>query len=189
MVHQPDKVQFLTTEGVDLFCLSDINLAVDTPISVNMTWSGSSGNRMLSDGRISVLGDRGTFTEPDSTLQFSSLRSSDTGTYTCTSVASSTSPCVVANNTTSAASSINASMCKHHISIIMPYTYASTIKIKYFSSQDSHHYFLHSSGSVSQLFPTVLSCCFLSDPTLFGTGNIWYCELQMVINLQLLLCI
>lgn len=120
VVHQPDKVQFFTTDSVDLICLSDINLAVDTPITVDMTWSGSSGNRMQSDGRISVLGDRGTFTEHDSTLQFSSLRSSDTGTYTCTSVASSTSRYVVASNTTSAASSINASMWRH--SLCMLYT-------------------------------------------------------------------
>ena len=112
-MRQPDKAQFFTAESVDLICLSDISLAVDTPISVDMTWSGSSGNRMRSDGRISVLGDRGTFTEHDSTLRFSSLLSSDTGTYTCTSMASSTSRYVVASNSTSAASSINASMCRH----------------------------------------------------------------------------
>ena len=112
-MRQPDKAQFFTTESVDLICLSDISLAVDTPISVDMTWSGSSGNRMRSDGRISVLGDRGTFTEHDSTLRFSSLRSSDTGTYTCTSIASSTSRYVVASNSTSAASSVNASMCRY----------------------------------------------------------------------------
>ena len=112
MVRQPNRTQFFTTESVDLVCLSDVNLAVDTPIIVNMTWSGSSGNRMRSDGRISVLGDRGTFTEHDSTLQFSSLRSSDTGTYTCSSVASSTSRYVVASSTTSAVNSINASMCR-----------------------------------------------------------------------------
>ena len=146
MVRQPDEVQFFTTESVDLVCLSDINLAVDTPISVDMTWSGSSGNRMQSDGRISVLGDRGTFTEHDTTLRFSSLRSSDTGTYTCMSVASSTSPYVVASNTTSAASSINASMCRHHISIML-YIYIICInhknKIFQFSRQSS-------------LFPTLL---------------------------------
>ena len=113
VVRQPDRTQFFTTESVDLVCLSDINLAVDTPISVDMTWSGSSGNRMQSNGRVSVLGDRGTFTEHDSTLRFSSLRSSDTGTYTCSSVASSTSRYVVASNTTSAVNSINASMCRH----------------------------------------------------------------------------
>ena len=117
-MRQPDKAQFFTTESVDLICLSDISLAVDTPISVDMTWSGSSGNRMRSDGRISVLGDRGTFTEHDSTLRFSSLRSSDTGTYTCTSMASSTSRYVVASNSTSAASSVNASMCRYPLHVL-----------------------------------------------------------------------
>ena len=111
MVRQPDRVQLFTTESVDLICLSDISLAVDTPISVSMTWYGSSGNRVQSDGRVSVLGDRGMFTEHDSTLRFSSLRSSDSGTYTCSSVASSTSRYVVASDTTSAESSINAGIC------------------------------------------------------------------------------
>lgn len=113
VVRQPDKGQFFTIESVDLVCLSDISLAVDTPISVSMTWYGPSGNRVQSGGHISVLGDRGTFTEHDSTLQFSLLRSSDSGTYTCTSIASSSSRYVVASETISAASSINAGMCRH----------------------------------------------------------------------------
>jgi hypothetical protein len=109
VVHQPDEDQYFATESVDLICLSDISLAVDTPISVGMTWYGSSGNRTQSDGHISVLGDRGSFTEHDSTLRFSLLRSSDSDTYTCTSIASSTSRYVVASEPTSAESSINAS--------------------------------------------------------------------------------
>lgn len=112
MVHQPESTQFFITESVDLVCLSDIDLAVDTPINVSMTWSGPSGNRMRSDGHISVLGDRGTFTEHDSTLRFSSLHSSDTGNYTCSSVASSTSRYVVSSSTTSAVNIINTSMCR-----------------------------------------------------------------------------
>ena len=141
---------------------------------------------MRSDGRISVLGDRGTFTEHDSTLRFSSLLSSDTGTYTCTSMASSTSRYVVASNSTSAASSINASTCRHnavymHKSLKIIAALKTVITISYnppdqyptyslpyyraASSVTLHCSAQGASGSVSYRWSSTCSSCFASSST------------------------
>ena len=110
VVRQPDITQFFTTEHVNLICFSSVDSAVDTPISVDLVWSGPSGRIIQSDGRVSVLDAQGMLLDYNSTLQISSLQSSDSGTYTCTSVASSepASRFVVASDSVSATSTLNA---------------------------------------------------------------------------------
>lgn len=114
VVHQPNNTQLFTTDSLDLVCLSNINLFVDVPVQVNVSWSGPLGRAVLTDGRVSVLGVEGAVLEYDSTLRFSSLRSSDSGAYTCTSIATPTQPSryIIGSNSASTASSINASMCQ-----------------------------------------------------------------------------
>ena len=110
MVRQPDITQFFTTDHMELICLTNVNSAVDTSVSVDLTWSGPSGGNVQSDGRVSVLGVQGVLLEYNSTLRFSSLRSSDSGTYTCSSIVTSVpaSRFIVTSNSISAVSTVNA---------------------------------------------------------------------------------
>lgn len=110
IVHQPDTAQLFTTDHLDLVCLSSVNLAVDVPIQVNITWSGPYGRAIQTNSRVSVLGTEGAMLEHDSTLRFSSLRSSDSGSYTCSSTATpfQSSRYIIASDSGSTVSSVNA---------------------------------------------------------------------------------
>lgn len=87
IIHQPESVQLFTTDSLDLLCLSNVDLAVDIPVQVDIKWLGPSTNVISNDSRISVVDTEGAMLEYDSRLSFSSLQSSDSGIYTCTSTA------------------------------------------------------------------------------------------------------
>ena len=110
IVHQPERPQLFTTDSLDLICLSNVNLAVDVPVSVSMTWLGPSETAVRNDSRVHVRGAEGAMLEYDSTVRFSSLRSIDSGSYTCSSAAvpSQTSRYIIDSDVTSTATSVNA---------------------------------------------------------------------------------
>ena len=110
IVHQPERPQLFTTDSLDLICLSNVNLAVDVPVSVSMTWLGPSGTAVRNDSRVHVLGTEGAMLEFDSSIRFSSLRSTDSGSYTCSSAAvpSQTSRYIINSDVKSTATSVNA---------------------------------------------------------------------------------
>ena len=62
-----------------------------------------------SDGHITVVSVAGTNLEFNSALKFSSLRSSDSGTYTCFSVVSLVSSYIVSSDSVSASITVTAS--------------------------------------------------------------------------------
>ena len=113
IVHRPSDIQLFTTDNLDLVCLSNIILSVDVPVQVNVSWSGPMGGAIQTDGRITILGVEGAMLEHDSTLRFSSLRSSDSGNYTCISTATptQTSRYIITSSSASTVTSISAGMC------------------------------------------------------------------------------
>ena len=64
---------------------------------------------IASDGHITVVAVAGTSLEFDSALQFSSLQSSDSGTYTCFSTVSLVSSYIVSSDAVSASIVVTAS--------------------------------------------------------------------------------
>ena len=112
IIHRPSNIQLFTTDSLDLVCLSDVDLSVDVPVQVNISWSGPMGGAIQTDGRVSILGVEGAELEHDSTLRFSSLRSLDSGNYTCISTATPTrtSRYIISSSRASTVTSINAGM-------------------------------------------------------------------------------
>ena len=112
IVHRPNNTQLFTTDSLDLVCLSNVDLSVDVPVQVNISWSGPLDRAIQTDGRVSLLGVEGAMLEYDSTLRFSSLRSSDSGNYTCVSIATPTqsSRYIIGSNSASMASPVSAGM-------------------------------------------------------------------------------
>ena len=112
VVHQPDTAQLFTTDSLDLVCLSNVNLAVDIPVQVDMRWLGPLRLPVSNDSRVFVMGVEGAMLEHDSTLRFSSLRSTDSGSYTCTSTAipAEASRYVTSSDSAAASSSVNAGL-------------------------------------------------------------------------------
>ena len=78
-VRDPDSsTELYTTDSLVLKCLVELHAAVDTPIAVNTQWSVTP-----SAPRVVVSPASGVPPYPSS-IRFSSLKSSDTGTYMCT---------------------------------------------------------------------------------------------------------
>ena len=86
IIPEPDTAQLFTTDTLDLLCLCNLDLAVDVPVQVDIKWLGQSASVMSNDSRVSVVDSEGEVLEYNSILSFSSLQSSDSGTYTCTSI-------------------------------------------------------------------------------------------------------
>ena len=77
-------------------------------MSVSNTWFGPTGV-ISSNGHVTVVAVAGTNQEFTSALQFSSLQSSDSGTYTCFSVVSLVSSYIVSSDSISASIVVTAS--------------------------------------------------------------------------------
>ena len=90
IIHDPDTAQLFTTDTLDLVCRCNIDLAVDVPVQVDFKWLGPSTSVISNDSRVSVVDVEGAMLEYNSILSFSSLQSSDSGSYTCTSIAAPT---------------------------------------------------------------------------------------------------
>ena len=66
---------------------------------------------MSSSENITIIGVTGTYLEFNSTVNFASLQSSDSGTYTCFSTVSLVSSYIASGDTISASIDVNASKC------------------------------------------------------------------------------
>ena len=108
IVSHPNTTQLFTTQQLNLTCYTHLDPAVDTAVGVANTWSGPSGV-MSSDGHVSIVAVAGTKLEFNSGLYISSLRSSDSGTYSCFSTASLVSSYIVSSDSVSATVVITAS--------------------------------------------------------------------------------
>ena len=118
VVRTPNDTQLFTTFQLQLTCLVEVDPAVDTEVRVNNTWSGPS-EEISSDSRITV--DNVTMSLEDvafkSSVHFSYLKCSDTGTYTCFSVVqpSVASLYVESSDSTSSNTSVDAGNCNLHV--------------------------------------------------------------------------
>ncbi len=91
----PDRTLY-TEESVTFTCEIIISPSVNTAVDVSVTWSGTQGEMLSTDGRVTV--SNMTVSAPyQSTLTLSSLIISDTGSYTCTASVGPSSPQVVAS--------------------------------------------------------------------------------------------
>ncbi len=93
---------------LDFTCTVELNMFVDTGVTVRTTWRGPSGV-LTSGGRVFVsppVLENGRYR---SLLRFLSVQSSDSGNYTCTAVVSPNPPStyIIASATSSDQSSIN----------------------------------------------------------------------------------
>ncbi len=91
----PDRILY-TEESVTLTCEIILSPSVNTAVDVSVTWSGTQGEMLSTDGRVTVSDVTGS-NPYKSTLTLSSLVISDTGTYTCTASVGPSSPQVVAS--------------------------------------------------------------------------------------------
>ena len=100
-VHRTHSLHWLyTSTRLNLTCITVLNPAVDTPMTVTHTWQGPSGSISHYSSHPSVYSVVRVGQEYRSTILFSSgLQSSDSGTYLCTSFTSS-SPYIVPSGST-----------------------------------------------------------------------------------------
>ena len=110
VVPHPNTTRLFTTQQLNITCHTVLHPAVDTAVGVANTWTGPSGV-MSSSGHITVVGVAGTDLEFNSSVQLSSLRSSDSGSYTCISTVSLSSSYIVSSTSISASVVISASKC------------------------------------------------------------------------------
>ena len=108
VITHPNTTQFFTSQQLNITCHTVLHPAVDTAVGVVNTWSGPSGV-MSSRGHITVAAVAGTNLEFNSSVQFSSLRSSDSGRYTCISTVSLSSSYIVSSTSASASVVVSAS--------------------------------------------------------------------------------
>ena len=108
ILSHPNNTQLFTTQQLNITCYTLLHPAIDTAVGVANTWSGPTGV-MSSDGHVSVAAVAGKNLEFNSSLHFSSLRSSDSGTYSCFSTVSLVSSYIVSSETVSATIVITAS--------------------------------------------------------------------------------
>ena len=83
LTRSPNTTVF-TSDQLTLTCTTVLSSCVDTPIQVTHNWRGPSGV-VTTGGNRTISRVTGSNLQYSSTLSFSSLHSSDSGTYTCTS--------------------------------------------------------------------------------------------------------
>ena len=84
IVQSPSSAEVYTARPLSLICVTRLNQAVDTPVRVIHQWTGSGGVVTSSSGVVvSTVTQLGQ--EYRSSVIFTSLSSSHSGTYTCSS--------------------------------------------------------------------------------------------------------
>ena len=97
-----------TTTRLNLTCITVMNTAVDTPLTVTHTWRGPSGSISRYSSRPTVSSVTRAGQVYWSSIFFSSgMRASDSGTYYCTSSTSSASSYVVTSGSVQASTSVS----------------------------------------------------------------------------------
>ena len=109
IVRIPSTTVYTTTQ-LNLTCITLLNSAVDTPMTLTHSWRGPSGSISRYSSRPSVYSVVRVGQEYRSTILFSSsMRSSDSGTYYCSASIRSTSSSsyIVTSRSVQASSSIS----------------------------------------------------------------------------------
>ena len=108
LIQYPNDEILYTTTQLHLICSAVINNVDDgTLFNVNSSWTGPAA---LNDSRISISNKAKSKFVFDSSLFFSYLQSSDSGSYTCAFTATSPSPYVVDSETVSTLTAIRAGL-------------------------------------------------------------------------------
>ena len=96
-----------TTTRLSLTCITVMSAEVDTPVTVTHSWRGPSGNISHYSSRLSVSNVTRVRQEYWSSIFFSSgIRTSDSGTYYCTSSTSSASSHIVTSGSVAASTTL-----------------------------------------------------------------------------------
>ena len=83
----PAADTLFTSSELNITCVTTVNQAVDTPVQVTHQWEGP-GGVVSTDNETDVSSVTSSGQDYSSTVFFSSLRSSHSGTYTCSSTVS-----------------------------------------------------------------------------------------------------
>ena len=118
----PAADTLFTSNDLNMTCVTTVNQAVDTSVQVTHKWEGPGGVlTTVNETTVSNVTSLGR--DYSSTVYFSSLRSSHSGTYTCSSSVSAveTSGSVVTSVLQTASNSFNASknLIKTHYKYIV----------------------------------------------------------------------
>ncbi len=85
LVRSPSEATVYTSDSLNLTCTTSINPAVNTEVRVTHRWVGPNGV-LASGSSMSISEVTGSGQDYTSTVQFNSLRSSDSGSYSCFAV-------------------------------------------------------------------------------------------------------
>ena len=87
VTRSPSTSTVYTSDGLSLTCVTTVSEAVDIPVQVTHQWVGP-GGVVTTNSLVSVSSVTSSGRDYSSTVFFSSLRSSHSGTYTCSSTVS-----------------------------------------------------------------------------------------------------
>ena len=79
----PESRTVSLTDALSLTCTTELDPAVDGGVTVESTWTGPGGAVLSSDGRVSISGGTDSTPPYESTLNITSVESSDVGDYNC----------------------------------------------------------------------------------------------------------
>ena len=108
MTRYPAADTLFASNELNITCVTSVNQAVDTPVQVTHQWDGP-GGVVSTNSLVSVSSVTRSGQDYSSTVFFSSLVSSHSGTYTCSSTVNTTEALVIASAAETASTSFNAS--------------------------------------------------------------------------------
>ena len=110
MTRYPAADTLFTSNELNITCVTTVNQAVDTPVQITLQWDGP-GGVVSTDNETDVGGVTSSGRDYSSTVFFNSLRSSHSGTYTCSSTVSAVeaSDLIATSAIQTASTSFNAS--------------------------------------------------------------------------------
>ena len=178
----PNTSTVYTSDGLSLTCVTTVSEAVDIPVQVTHQWVGP-GGVVSTNSLVSVSSVTSSGQDYSSTVLFSSLRSSHSGTYTCSSTVSAEDVSVFI--ATSAIQTASTSFDAGRINMLV----RLSIILLYCGHQSDYRDHLLLSWYLSCLLPSKLSCCVRSHPAVCGLRVFWLHLLPLDINMQQLLCL
>ena len=114
IIRTPNISSLYTTNSMEMVCITEIHLSADVPTHVNTTWVKASSRTALTSNDRMNISSKSKGLESQLTASYSSLLSSDSGRYTCSSniMPNASSRYVVASETISASTSFTAGNSK-----------------------------------------------------------------------------
>ena len=107
-ITQTPSTGVYTSTRLNLTCITVMNTEVDTPVTVTHSWQGPSGSISRYSSRPTIYNVTQVGQVYWSSIFFSSgVRTSDSGTYTCTSSTSSASTYIATSGSVAASTSVS----------------------------------------------------------------------------------